>query len=80
MYSRHPKLVRIWQRLDLWSITLEGELVWWCSDDVRLRKRKLDHEIRFPKWIWRPYCWIYEHEPYGYKHRRGCITCGKRMP
>lgn len=75
MYKRHPRLTKFWQKYALWSLILEGTLTWWCSDDTHHRERKLDHEIRLPKILWRPYCWKYGHEPY----YNGCVTCDKAL-
>lgn len=71
------RLLQLWQRMGLWAITVEGTVTWWCGDDVRQRDRKLDVEIRWPKWIWRPYCWWRgQHD----QHYAECIYCGTAMP
>jgi hypothetical protein len=74
---RHPWYIRFWQRCMAWSITLEGELVWWSSDDIRLRKRRLDHELRLSRALFRPICWLSKDghsDYYGY-----CVVCDLPM-
>lgn len=75
MHRRHPRLLRLWQRYVAWSVTLDGKLTWWASDDIHVRERKLDSEVLLPKWAWRPYCWIYGHEP----HYSECVTCSQPL-
>lgn len=68
---------KIWLGAQQWSITLEGTLTWWSADDIHQRERKLDHELRLPKWIWRWYCWLRgTHDQY-YSE---CVYCGHPMP
>ena len=67
---------RAFNLTNLWSITIEGEIVWWAADDIHLRKRKLNMEVRPPKWLWRPFCLLRgRHEQY----YRECVYCGKSM-
>ena len=65
-----------WAITSLWSMTLEGNLTWWCKDDIHHRERKLDYELRVPRLPWRLYCWWRGHcdEYYGY-----CIFCERKM-
>lgn len=82
MYKRHPRLLRFWQKYDGWSLEIDiprFEITWWSGDDIHLRRRKggIMKEVRLPHWVWRPYCWLYGHSPYGYKPDNYCITCEK---
>lgn len=71
-----PWHLRLWSRMVHWSITVEGEMVWWCGDDDHHRTRKLDFEVRWPKWIFRPICWMTD----GHSDYYGeCVCCAKAM-
>lgn len=73
----HPWYIRFWQRMTLWSMTVEGEMVWWCGDDDHHRTRKLDFEIRWPRWVFRPICWLIK-DGHG-EHYGCCVICEKPM-
>jgi len=62
----------LWLTTLCWSITIEGEINWWCRDDDHHRTRKLDYELRVPRWPWRLYCWWAgrHSESYG-----SCVFC-----
>jgi hypothetical protein len=72
---KNRRLLKFWQRVSGWAVTLEGEITWWSGDDVHLRKRKVDMEIQVPRSIWRPWCWTVG------KHEEGpdgdCVVCAK---
>jgi hypothetical protein len=81
MWKRHPRLCRLWLRMCQWSITLDAptfEVTWFCSDDIHERARvyKIDHELRTPRWLFRPYCWAYGHDDDSYG---SCVTCEQRL-
>lgn len=74
--DKRPWHHRLWFRMVHWSIAVEGEIVWWCGDDTHQRTRKLDFEIRWPKWIFRPICWLGD----GHSDYYGeCVRCAKPM-
>jgi hypothetical protein len=82
MHKRHPKLLKLWQKYDLWSLEIDIpriEITWWASNDKNFRKRegRLVKEIKLPLFLWRPYCWLYGHSPYGYHKDNYCLTCHK---
>lgn len=70
-----PILDRLWKITLLWSITVDGSVTWWCSDDIHQRERKLDYELRVPRWPWRLYCWHRGHHDPDY---RSCVFCEER--
>jgi hypothetical protein len=73
----HPWYIRLWQRCTLWSITVEGEIAWWASDDIHHRTRKIDAEVRLPKWLFKPICWLTKE---GHSDYYGeCVFCAKAM-
>ncbi len=77
MWKRHPRILRLWQRVEAWSICVDGTVSWFCSDDTHERRRKLDWEISVPSLVWRPYCWLYGHAPQGEPRHDYCVICRK---
>ena len=61
-----------WRITALWSITVDGEITWWVSDDIHHRERKIDAQIRVPRILWRPYCWWMGGHDWYYRY---CIFC-----
>ncbi len=72
----HPWHVRLWQSYVAWSITVEGEIVWWSTDDVSFRKRKVAFEVNLPRRVWDIYCLLRGgHE----EHYGECVFCQTPM-
>jgi hypothetical protein len=81
LWKHHPRLLRLWQRLSLWSVCIDApkvEVTWFSGDDVHERTRvyKFDREIRFPRLAFRPYCWLFGHDDDSYG---SCVICEKRL-
>jgi hypothetical protein len=73
----HPWYIRFWRRCITWSVGLDGELVWFSSDGHHHRTRRLDHELRIPRALFKPICWFSKDghsDYYGF-----CVVCEKRM-
>lgn len=69
------RLHRFWLGWAVWSITLDGTITWWSTDDVSFRERKVDAEIQLPRWPWRVFCRGQHSDYYG-----ECVFCKAPMP
>lgn len=80
MWKDHPRLHTLWLRCVQWSICVEAkiEVTYFSGDDIHERERayKIDWEIQIPRWLWRPYCWLFGHSDDSYG---SCVVCEKRL-
>lgn len=74
--SGHPWPVRLWQRYVAWALSVQGEIVWFATDDVSQRTRKVDVEVQLPRRVWALYCLLRggHQEHYG-----ECVFCTHPM-
>lgn len=80
-WDEHRRFKRLHQHLSLWSICISSpkiEVTWFSGDDIHERTRvyKIDHEVRFPHVLFRPYCLRYGHSDDSYGE---CVICKKRL-